>query len=422
MINNYVFQNFQSYLDESHIDFTVNQKAPHSYYDYEMDSGLKIAKVMAVLGANGAGKSNLLKPLSFLAWFIPHSFGGREKGDLIPILPHSLGKGEHTSIEVDFVIPKWNESDEDDRDFEFKYKVILDQDRVIFEELKVKTSRLFSRIFSRELDLDTNKYVVKVNSQLGPDIPISILAKAPKNCSLISYIFEISDDLDISIDDNNRHGLVFLAYSYFQSANSNIVLMGTLQLSENLSEATDFYIEEPEYFDFAKSLIMKYDLGISDIEFEKKIVMDSETGAEEERIIPMCLHRSHGEEFKIPIFLESSGTKSAFCVLATIALSLKTGGIAILDEFDNDFHPQLTMAIVDLFKDDAINRKNAQLLFNTHNAEVLKSLRRQHCYLVEKNEGISDAYRADEIEGLSARDNLYAKYISGSLGATPEFG
>ncbi|WP_165918455.1 AAA family ATPase [Vibrio crassostreae] len=386
-----------------------------------MDSGLKIAKVMAVLGANGAGKSNMLKPLSFLSWFIPHSFGAREKSDLIPIFPHSLNKEENSSIEVDFVLPKWN-GDEGDRDFEFKYKVVLNQKKVIFEELKVKTSRLFSRIFTREIDEKTNKYSVKLNSTLGPDIPTSILARAPKNCSLISYIFEITDDLDFSIDEDNSHGLIYLAYSYFQNASSNIVLMGSYQLSDNLDEATEFYINEPEYFDFAKSLIMKYDLGITDIEFETKLVMDTETGNEEERIIPMCLHSSNEDTFRIPIFLESSGTKSAYCVLATIALSLKTGCIAILDEFDNDFHPQLTMAIVDLYKDDKINKKNAQLLFNTHTAEVLKSLRRQHCYLVEKEEGVSDAYRADEIDGLKDRDNLYAKYISGSLGATPEFG
>ncbi|PAS29066.1 abortive infection protein [Vibrio cholerae] len=422
MIKNYVFRNFQSYLGESFVDFTVNQKVPHSYYDYEMDSGLKVAKVMAVLGANGAGKSNLLKPLSFLSWFIPHSFGSREKNDPIPIIPHSLSKTEDTLIEVDFVIPKWNDELEYDRDFEFKYKLILNQDKVLFEELKVKTSRLFSTIFCRELDSETQKYNVKINSSLGPDMPVSILSRAPKNCSLISYMYGLTDELDTVIDEDNHHGLVFLVYSYFQNASSNIVLMGTYQLSNNLDEATEFYIDEPDYFEFAKSLIMKYDLGIDDIEFEKKIVMDSETGSEEERIIPMCLHSANGEEFRIPIFLESSGTKSAYCVLATIALSLKTGGIAILDEFDNDFHPQLTMAIVDLFKDEQVNKKNAQLLFNTHTAEVLKSLRRQHCYLVEKYQGISEAYRADEVEGLKDRDNLYSKYISGALGATPEFG
>lgn len=119
--------------------------------------------------------------------------------------------------------------------------------------------------------------------------------------------------------------------------------------------------------------------------------------------------------------MESSGTQSAYCVLAIITEALATGGVAILDEFDNDLHPLLTMEIVDLFKDSSVNTRNAQLLFNTHTVDVLKNLRMQHCYLIEKNDGVSDAYRADDVEGLLARDNLYAKYISGALGAIPEF-
>jgi hypothetical protein len=214
---------------------------------------------------------------------------------------------------------------------------------------------------------------------------------------------------------------MLLVAKYFKSNRSNIVAIGKRNISENIDEATDFYIENPAFFEKIKSLLKKYDLGITDVVLEKKTMTDSRTGKEFERVLPIFIHNSGSDSFKVPIFLESSGTQSAYCVLATITETLNSGGVAILDEFDNDLHPLLTMEIVELFKDSSINKDNSQLLFNTHTVDVLKSLRMQHCYLVEKNNGISEAYRADEVDGLLARDNLYAKYTSGALGAVPEF-
>lgn len=416
MIKNYKFENFQSYRDECFVDFTVNKKTAHSYYDYEQLDGSKIAKVMAVMGANGAGKSNLLKPLSFLSWFIPDSFGRTERNEDIPIIPYVQRKDEHTKIELDFVVPRWlNE----ELEIEYRYSIELNDRRVFKESLKVKTSRLHSNLITRTYDESTGKYLVKNSNKIGINLKDSILEKAPMNCSIISYALQlISNDENITDGTNS---LLILAARYFQANKSNIKAIGRKNISSHIEWASEFYLKNEDYFSKTKALLKKYDLGIDDIALKKKTILDNETGKEYDQVIPMFSHKNELGSFNLPIFLESSGTQSAFCVLALITETLNSGGVAILDEFDNDLHPQLTMEIIDLFKDPLLNENNAQLLFNTHTTEVLKNLRMQHCYLVEKNDGISEAYRADDVDGLLARDNLYAKYISGALGAVPEF-
>ena len=90
MIKWFRFKNFQSYLDDCEVDLTVNQKVASSYFDHELNDKSKVAKVLGVFGGNGAGKSNLIKPLSFISWFIPNSFYEMEKNEKIPYHPHFL--------------------------------------------------------------------------------------------------------------------------------------------------------------------------------------------------------------------------------------------------------------------------------------------------------------------------------------------
>ncbi|MCV5343198.1 ATP-binding protein, partial [Escherichia coli] len=78
-------------------------------------------KVMCVFGANGAGKSNLLKPLSFAAWFVTNSFKKMDAKQLIPIITHFSSKEEPFEFEVEFVVPKRHNDANMDMDFEYRY-------------------------------------------------------------------------------------------------------------------------------------------------------------------------------------------------------------------------------------------------------------------------------------------------------------
>ena len=137
--------------------------------------------------------------------------------------------------------------------------------------------------------------------------------------------------------------------------------------------------------------------------------------------LPVGVHKdNNGRGFELPFFDESSGTKSLFVQLRRLLPILEVGGIAIIDELDNDLHPHMLPILIELFKFEHTNPNNAQIIFTCHTPEILNILKKHQIYLVEKENLQSEAWRLDEMSGLRSDDNLYAKYYAGSLGATPD--
>ncbi|MFY8285522.1 AAA family ATPase [Pseudoalteromonas sp. SSMSWG5] len=423
MIKKLKFSNYQSYLNETVLDFKVPEKFSDSYFDCKDSNNHKYARVAAVFGANGSGKSSLLKPLSFISWFIAQSFHDLSKSEKIPFQPHFAAKNKPTNIEIDFQIDSPISESESDRYLDFKYNLTLTRDRVLLEELKLKTSRLYSRVFKREFDKVKNKYDVFSSSFMSNNV--SRLKDTPPNCSYMSYLARLNFELFENENDNGSDNevlenlsLVDFIYPHFFLCISNITETDKADFNILHDETTKIFIKQPEVFNEVKNLICKFDIGIKDIEIRNKTIINS-NNEEEERNIPYFKHEYEGESYFLPIYQESRGTKSAYTLLCHIIQSINCGTLAILDEFDNDLHPMLTNEIIELFASEN-NKKNAQLIFTTHNTELLKTLRKQHVYFVEKDDSVSEAYRADHIQGLKERDNINAKYLSGALGGVPD--
>ncbi|KYN23733.1 hypothetical protein AUQ44_17620 [Vibrio cidicii] len=73
MLIKFICKNFYSFGNEQEVSFEVGKKPSASYYDINLESGERLNKVLAVVGANGAGKTQLLRPLAFLGSFISTS-------------------------------------------------------------------------------------------------------------------------------------------------------------------------------------------------------------------------------------------------------------------------------------------------------------------------------------------------------------
>ena len=75
---------------------------------------------------------------------------------------------------------------------------------------------------------------------------------------------------------------------------------------------------------------------------------------------------------------------------------LYKGGTLIVDEFDASLHPMVVMNIINIFHNNDINIKKAQLIFNTHNPIFLNSnlFRRDEIKFVERTDDthISEIY------------------------------
>lgn len=85
---------------------------------------------------------------------------------------------------------------------------------------------------------------------------------------------------------------------------------------------------------------------------------------------------------------ESFGTIRFVNMFPIVRNALLLGGTLIVDEFDASIHPIALMSLVNVFHNDELNKKNAQLIFNTHNPIFLNSnlFRRDEIKFVERDE------------------------------------
>lgn len=119
---------------------------------------------------------------------------------------------------------------------------------------------------------------------------------------------------------------------------------------------------------------------------------------------------------------ESKGTRKFFAMSAPILDTLKNGKVLIIDELDASLHPILTQHLIKLFHDENINRNNAQLIFATHDTNLLKKtiFRRDQIWLSEKDKyGSTDLYSLAQFKNVRKNEDFEKQYIHGKYGAIP---
>src|SRR3990172_6258433 len=89
MIYRLEIENFYSIRDRQVLDLCVSDKArrnPERFVAIHPGSPKRVPKVVVTFGANGAGKTNLLRALAFIAWFVRDSFQLQPEA-AIPVVP-----------------------------------------------------------------------------------------------------------------------------------------------------------------------------------------------------------------------------------------------------------------------------------------------------------------------------------------------
>lgn len=394
MIKSVRFSNFYSFPSETEVDFSLGKKPTPSGFDIDLADGNRLNKVIAVVGANGSGKTQFIKPLAFLSWFVCDSFLGSDPDDPVMYQPHRLHESGESLVEVDFLLDG----------VEHRYQLVFKDRQVHSEILLQRTSSQFSYLFRRERNGEGFSF-----KQKGFPFPKAQAESIRANASLLAA----AHSYDI------REAQPFI--EYFQRVTSNVNAMGRRHFQHReLFVAASDYEQSPEIKGRMVSAMLEFDLGLSDITIRKREITrgDGSTSSLHE---PFGLHRDNaGNEFELSFFDESSGTQSTFVLLGKILHALEFGGIAVIDEIDNDLHPHLMPRILDWFRFEHSNPHQAQLIFTCHTPELLNHLQKHQVYLCEKRDQCSEAWRLDEIQGLRADDNLYAKYMAGALGGVPD--
>ena len=125
--------------------------------------------------------------------------------------------------------------------------------------------------------------------------------------------------------------------------------------------------------------------------------------------------------------MESAGTRKLFDLAGPIFDTLNSGTVLVVDELDAKMHPLISQELVALFNDPKRNLHQAQLIFTTHDTNLLSShlLRRDQIWFTEKDEQErTDIYNMMNIvlpDGTMPRGdgNIERNYIRGRYGAIP---
>jgi len=125
---------------------------------------------------------------------------------------------------------------------------------------------------------------------------------------------------------------------------------------------------------------------------------------------------------------ESQGTRQLFRLAPLVLEALFRGRVLIVDELEASFHPLLALEILRFFDDPARNPNRAQLIFATHDTNLLgttlgaPSLTRGQVWFTEKDrEGSTRLYPLTDYRPRKA-ENLERGYLQGRYGAIPFLG
>lgn len=391
MLHSYAFTNFQSFAERVEVDLTSKRNSTLTSWMVDDVCGNRVSKLLGIVGHNASGKTALLKPVAFLHWFICHSFAS-QPDSAIPFSPHLA----HTNLPTEF---------ECLFDFDgslWRYELQATPNRVLREALYQKKER-FNYVFVRSWDAESNSYTVK-QQEFG--LPAKSAKKVRQNVSLISWAAQYD---------------VALAKAFIASrVITNVNVVGRLPISEQaVMLAAEYFSANPTQHTMMNRLLSTWDLGLSGVSVQE-IQLNPLEAPEQKAWIALGEHVSGKKTFRLPFNMESSGTQGAFVLLSRLLPILEKGGLAVIDEFENDLHPHMLEPILDLFANPATNPHDAQLVFSTHAIEVLNLLEKSQVMLVEKDEDcISTAFRLDTVEGIRNDDNFYAKYMAGAYGAIP---
>ena len=118
---------------------------------------------------------------------------------------------------------------------------------------------------------------------------------------------------------------------------------------------------------------------------------------------------------------ESLGTQYLLGLLPSMLKALRSGATLVLDEITTGLHTLLARQLVTVFQNRTVNKLGAQLVFSTHDTNLLSPgvLRRDEIWFAEKNrDGATVVYPLTDVKTKNT-DNIERGYIQGRFGGIP---
>ena len=400
MILSFKVENYLSILDLQEIDFTTNKIFNSS--TAELKNNLLINKINCMVGANGSGKTKLLNAMCFILWLMEQSYYKGNIKTILPLSTHKLAQNKPTKLELIF--------EQNNKIFKIQFEIF--ENVILKEKLSIKATNKFSRVY--EATRQADKFCVIFSEHFPAISKKSRDEFAPrKNASFFSFLLGLGLLSKIGIE----HLSFKCNFNYIAGIDIVPHIINAFSLSEFLIENKNLQKQILKY-------LKAFDFGIQGISQKtKKAEIVTVNGNIENKMQQDLLIFTHGNNehnFDILITDESEGTIKALDLLCRFLSVFNTGCVVIIDEIESSIHSDLVEVLIEMFADNKLNQRNAQLIFSTHQPLFLKDRDKSQIFIVEKENKINtEIYRLDEIEGVRNDENFYTKYLAGRYGGKP---
>lgn len=420
MLVNFTVENYRSFKEER--TFSMEACSIKEHKESVISKGKYNLLPLAILyGANSSGKSNLIQAIATM-WRIIMGSVRLNEGDTLPYDPFALDENSDslpTSFEMQFIIDEalyrygfeYNETEiisewlYEKRFGEREYELFVrSRDRIEV------SSKRFPEGKEKENLTNSNRLFLSLVAQLKGEKSKSIIAWFRK-CNVLSGID----------GEGYKNFIIKMFLEHLDGADEAQEFFNTLQLG-----FSRFSVERS---DIPKEALDKAPESIK-AELEQAL-------AEGKVVESITTHKIYDESGLVigkrdfyKDQMESEGTKKVIEISGPIFTVLREGETLIIDELDAKLHPLLTRNIVLLFMDPEKNKNGAQLIFATHDTNLLdlEIIRRDQIWFAEKDKVEStDIYSLVEFkdeDGKKVRNDRDIKrdYIRGRYGAIPFIG
>lgn len=378
----------------------------------------QVLRTAVVYGSNSSGKSNLIKALERMREVVLTSvrLNDSDELDYSPFLLSTETENQPTFFEIIF----WQDSTRYRYGFEYNLKQIVNEwlfagksesnEKTLFirTEEGIGVESKFKEGEGNESKTNDNRLFVSLVAQLGGAISKKVIE------------FFNGYNVLSGLEHNDYTGFTMrMLHKNLNGCEESLELFQRLKLGFQDIKAieADFNpLEIPENIpDNLKAKLIKDFSGKRSISLKTVHSKFDKKG----KVVDLVLL----DKLKN----ESEGTNKIIDLSGPIFDTLKLGKALIIDELDAKLHPLITMRIVELFNSPESNPNNAQLIFATHDTNLLgeELFRRDQIWFAEKDEqeqtDLYSLYDFNLPNGTKVRSdsNLEKNYIRGRYGAIP---
>lgn len=430
MLIRFIVTNFLSFNEESDFNMIAGSFKTHKHHVYNVGK-IDVLKAAVFYGANGSGKSNLMKAINFLKETV-RAGGIDQPVDDKKFKLNKNNAEKPISFEIEFAIGKKIYSygislNHDVVTEEWLYESgITVEDKLVFERKTTNTGKISIKVADKYVKtqkdamliellqenlLQKNKLLLGLNDVLKNEEIKSVKDWFEFKLILIFPETHFKGILPLLLSDNKlkRHYDQFL-----QSFDTGINQLG--------SEVIDF---EKYEIDPKEKMTRK------EIETHMKTVpflLNNETNSviikDNGKLVvkkAISIHKDNlGKDTPFMISEESDGTMRLIDFIPAFYNLLQQDFTYLIDEIDRSLHPSLLCAMINKVMAD--NGTKGQLIFTSHESNLLdlEIFRQDEIWFVEKDNKFGDTkmYSLSEFKPRYDLD-IRKGYLKGRFGAIP---